>query len=91
MANHTDIVGTLPPPPGIVPNFVNPESRAYINTVMHSVCLTLVTLFLAIRIYTRKFICRWLGWDDCKTSLSETLVSTLMGIRYVSTGLCEPS
>ncbi len=66
----------LPPPPGVTPNFVNPESRAGANIALHTTCLTLVTIFFAMRIYTRKFISRWIGWDDCRNSLLSVVEHT---------------
>lgn len=66
MDDQPDMVGAMPPPPGVVPDFVSPVSRAKMDTILHAICLAVVTVFLVLRIYTRKFISRWLSWDDCK-------------------------
>jgi hypothetical protein len=60
------IVGLAPPPPGVTPNFVHPESIAYHITITLAVCLVLCTCVLLLRLYTRYFITRMLGVDDCK-------------------------
>jgi hypothetical protein len=56
----------FPPPPGVIPNFVNPDSQDTATIVLHTVCLTLTTFFIVMRVYTRHFISLWLGWDDCE-------------------------
>lgn len=67
MENPTKIVGVIPPPPGLEANFVNPPSQMTGNIILHSVCLSLVTLTVAVRLYTRKHINRGLSVDDCKS------------------------
>lgn len=59
------MLGGLPPPPGVVPNFVNPNSIA--NTIRAvAVSLAVLTTFsIAIRLYTKIFIVKAHGWEDC--------------------------
>lgn len=57
------------PPPGVVPNFKNPESLADSVIIVNSIFLALMLVFLTIRIYTKQFIAHGLGWDDCKIDL----------------------
>ena len=66
MANSARTTGALPPPPGVQPNFVDPENHTKSTIALHTICLTLATLFVVIRIYTRQFINGKLGLDDCK-------------------------
>lgn len=52
MSNATTIIGSMPPPPGVVPNFENPPSLAP-SVVAASVALpALSTAFVALRFYT---------------------------------------
>lgn len=58
-------IPALTPPPGVTPNFENPENffGTIIGTIV--VCLTLTTFLAWTRIYTRLFITKSVGWDDC--------------------------
>lgn len=59
--------GSIPPPEGVEVNLVDPPSQLPNNIAMHTVCLTLVTMFVAIRVYTRLGINKArLGLDDCE-------------------------
>ena len=64
-----------PPPPGIVPNLVDPETRAYEIYVAASVCLPLIAIFATMRIYARVIILKRWTWDDC-----ENIVMPLMTV-----------
>jgi hypothetical protein len=64
MASSRDIVGAIPPPPGERANFVDPPNQTKVTIALHTICLTLVTLMVTLRIYTRHFINRQLRWDD---------------------------
>ena len=56
----------MPPPPGRVPNFVHPESRAWEINVAASICLPLIALFAAMRFYAKAVILKNWKWDDGK-------------------------
>ncbi|KAL8660868.1 MAG: hypothetical protein Q9202_006152, partial [Teloschistes flavicans] len=45
----------------------NPDTRTNATIFLQTVCLTLATATLFIRLYTRFFIAHVLGGDDCKT------------------------
>ncbi|KAH8650551.1 hypothetical protein BGZ60DRAFT_192892 [Tricladium varicosporioides] len=64
MPNSTKIVGVGKPPPGVQANFVNPETQTTGIIALHTTCLVITTLCLAIRLYTRKFITRAISLDD---------------------------
>ncbi|KAI1292702.1 hypothetical protein F5Y03DRAFT_375394 [Xylaria venustula] len=49
-------VAALPPPPGIEPNFIDPRSQRDRNIALHTVLLSLITIFVSVRIYTRVWI-----------------------------------
>jgi hypothetical protein len=60
-----DTVG-VSPPPGIVPNFDNPESIAY-RLIVVSVVGPVVTIpMCGLRLYTNRRILRLEIWDDCE-------------------------
>jgi hypothetical protein len=56
---------TMGAPAGTVPNFINPPDQMKGVIALHTTCLVIVTLAVALRIYTRKVIVRRLGVDDC--------------------------
>lgn len=51
-------------PPGIVPNYVNPEFRGKEITILAIVCSIISSIFILIRVYTRIWIIRSFGKDD---------------------------
>jgi len=55
-----------PPPPGVVPNFVDPPSRDYLVKTIYYVTLPLIVLATVGRLYTRIKFMRIFGADDCK-------------------------
>lgn len=57
-------VPAIAPPPGVTSNFENPVSHDSVNIVFHTICISLATVFLVMRFYTRYFILHWLAWDD---------------------------
>lgn len=61
-------------------NFENPETQAASNIALHTVMLFFVTLCVTIRIYTRFFITRQLGLDDCKETLLCNSFTLIIGI-----------
>ncbi|KAM0795823.1 hypothetical protein BDR22DRAFT_919339 [Usnea florida] len=58
------LVPVASPPPGKQSNFVNPQTSMKRAIALHTICLFLVTVCVAIRLYTRLFITRKLGMDD---------------------------
>jgi hypothetical protein len=52
------------PPPGHTPNFINPESRAWVAQTVIVLGVAFVVMFVALRIYQRGFVTRSFGWDD---------------------------
>lgn len=56
----------LQPPPGITSNFDNPYNiKPEINAAL-GVCLGVSTVLVWLRLYTRFFIIKCHGWEDCK-------------------------
>ena len=60
----------LDPPPGIIPNFANPENKGPTLIVVGALLLVLVIISLANRAYTKLLIVRKTSWDDLTISLS---------------------
>lgn len=62
-------ISAVPAPPGVTSNFVNPPSKAYWDVVTQAVCLTIATLLVAMRMYTKFNVLKSPGWDDCESRI----------------------
>ena len=63
------VLNTLPallPPVGVKSNFINPEDIGYVHVSVATVLFCLMVCFFATRVYTKLFIIRKMGWDDCE-------------------------
>lgn len=61
-----DHIGTIPPPPGVTPNFDNPVLHGYRTwAIDSSVCIVFSSLFVLMRIYTKFILIKTHGWEDC--------------------------
>lgn len=60
--------GTIAPPDGVEPDLENPQD--VLNTVMYvtqALTLFFVSIFIALRIYSKRWIMgKAFTWDDCK-------------------------
>lgn len=66
-AELAKLPGLPPPSANIIPNFADPYNRAYLVTFTTAITLTLATLLILIRTYTKYAINKiGLGWDDCE-------------------------
>ncbi|KAF2752842.1 hypothetical protein EJ05DRAFT_515306 [Pseudovirgaria hyperparasitica] len=54
----------LAPPPGVVPNFVNPPDLTEVFVGTTIVCIVIATFLVFARIYTKLAIIRRATWDD---------------------------
>ena len=57
----------LPPPAGVISNFVNPVSQAKAIKAVSIICMVFVSVTFAMRMYARLWIKRTFQKDDCKT------------------------
>lgn len=60
----------LAPPPGVTPNFLNPENH---NAAGHSaivVCLCFVSILVPIRLYSKLFCLRRIHFEDSKVPVT---------------------
>jgi len=55
---------SLPPPPGIEPNFENPPNRNLVAQILIPILLTLVTLALLLRTYAKFFVLKMIHVED---------------------------
>ena len=69
----------LMPPPGVVPNFVDPPDtmEAVTNATM-AVCFTFTTIFVFVRLLTKSCVDRAVLWEDCQLS-SLRMIRARMG------------
>ena len=65
-----DRVPGLRPPPGVTPDFVNPEK--YQNTIIATlvICLTVATIFTALLLYVKVFVIKSTALEDCEYRLA---------------------
>lgn len=55
------------PPPGVRPNLKNPSIHFFEERLLTmTLCLTFTTLFVMMRMYTKLFVIKSHGWEDCK-------------------------
>lgn len=79
--NPNNLIPALPPPPGQVSNFVNPESLWKWNVMTTTLCLFFVTVTFALRTYARLCVRReWLLEDymTCVTWVGFVIYCSLM-------------
>ncbi|EPE31836.1 hypothetical protein GLAREA_11918 [Glarea lozoyensis ATCC 20868] len=76
-------------PPGTVSNYINPPDQMTGVIILHTTCLTIVTLSLTLRLYTRKFIVRKLAIDDylCILAWCLSVVYSGLNLRAVANGM----
>lgn len=72
-SSQPGVVGGLQPPPGVIPNFVDPWSFGGTIMALSVVGVVTATITTFLRMYTRVFIAKNQGWDDCKSRLPEKI------------------
>ena len=55
-----------PPPPGVTPDFVHPESEASEIYIAAGICIPLILIFTAMRFYAKLKIMKGALWNDCR-------------------------
>ncbi len=71
MSSNANTTPGVKPPSGARSNFVDPPSQKGLIVAVAVLAIILSTLFVCLRIYTRRFINRRLWWDDCWSSLDK--------------------
>ena len=54
------------PPPGVVPNLVNPDTQGPVLLIVGSILMFFMLLLASMRFFTKLFIVRHTTWDDCE-------------------------
>jgi hypothetical protein len=54
----------IPAPDGVVPNFVDPETRGPTQVITSAVLMGIAIVFFANRVYLKFFVMKKLSWDD---------------------------
>lgn len=64
------------------PDYENPDRTGPAGTIISIILVVLVTLLLAIRVYTRRFITHGFGWDDILI-----LIAYVPALGFTATGI----
>jgi hypothetical protein len=84
--------GVYPPPLGVTANCSNPETQTASNIALYTIMVFLAVISVTIRIYTRYFILKSIGLDDCKYFTLEhtyvVLATDLMITRLICLWIC---
>lgn len=90
MGNSTHYVPIVRPPPGVQSNWVNPEGMRNWMIATHTICLFLVSVFMIMRLYTRKVVAGKLALDDCLSPFPRILETPSLTVRrLLYTVLCK--
>ena len=65
-----DELPALLPPPGVQPNFANPEDHGPALAAVATVLAFFTLVSYGVRMYTKVFIVRRTTWDDCEAEES---------------------
>lgn len=69
--------GAVPPPPGVTPNLINPERVTGGVVPVSAVFLTLSTIALGLRLYTKIGIIKIFGKEDSTLDERESIWTTV--------------
>lgn len=62
------------PPPGVMPNFDHPATRAIEAHIGMGICIGVTLVFVVLRLYVKLAITHMWGWDDCACILGFALI-----------------
>ena len=68
----------LQPPPGVIPNFVDPPGYDASIRALEGVFMALMLIALGVRICVRVKITRVWGWDDCMLPILHKLYHNVL-------------
>ncbi|KAM7188788.1 hypothetical protein V8F33_010451 [Rhypophila sp. PSN 637] len=75
ISGFADNTPAMLPPPGVTPNFVNPESIAYQPRIVICTFMPLMFVFLGARVYARVCMRHNFGFDDVLAIISSIVVT----------------
>lgn len=61
-----------PPPPGVVPDFDNPENKDTESYTAAGICMFLIVAFVLPRVYGTYFIQKKTIWKDCQYTVHQS-------------------
>lgn len=73
------------PPPGIVPNFVDPPSNTQAIIVINTVLVPITTIFVATRLWSNLHTVRRVGWDDGEFLVYVCVLTQLTSASFLCT------
>ena len=82
-------LAVAPPPPGVTPNFVNPESPGHQYVITSTICLVLMISLLLLRLYSKHFVTHTLSIDDRESNLGVPERRCLQSNSCLRFGSCE--
>lgn len=74
------------PPPGVIPNFVNPVTNAPMITIVITILLPLTLLFVSMRVYSNLWVSHKFFKSDCRCCHLLLPFAVLMAIRCLRFG-----
>ncbi|MCJ1471167.1 hypothetical protein MMC07_009815, partial [Pseudocyphellaria aurata] len=81
-SNGSQPIGGLPPPPGVTPNFVDPYSLRRFFILTFVMCVTVTTIFILVRAYTKTYIIKAHEWEDYISYLAWTGFICHFGFQF---------
>ena len=84
--DYLENIPALAPPKGEQSNFDHPRTLASSIIILNAIFVALMFCTVTIRLYTRAFLARALGWDDCKSKIFCFVDSWLTGGSLMSSG-----
>ncbi|KAI0842711.1 hypothetical protein F5Y06DRAFT_133585 [Hypoxylon sp. FL0890] len=83
-ALDSSLIPGMTPPPGVTPNFVDPESVAPACRIITGVSLAMMYCFLVLRVYTRIWVTRSFGIDDFLCLVSAALATAFCAVMFAA-------
>ena len=95
-ARSLDNTPAAPPPPGVIPNLINPQNLSVASNATVITCLVATTIFVWLRVYTKLRIYKSHGYEDCKAKsllfgpihLADICQTRLLLPGFVLSGKC---
>lgn len=70
-------------PNGTTSNLINPPSIGYRQTATNIVVLVIMIVIVMLRLYTRAFIVKSIGYDDCKSWPSSLFLHAVPAVNDI--------